>query len=105
MGIHSLSVFISLLATIISDVLYRQNDEPLELDLTQQSQQTQFAGGPEYTVQSSYDLISAVQRQSAFYYNVSLPHYKDNNFLMNAIQRYKVRKLRPRPYKEKTHES
>lgn len=50
----------------------------------------EFIGGPDYVPQSSYDLVGAVVRQSAFYYNVSLPHYKDDGFLSNAILRYKV---------------
>lgn len=50
----------------------------------------QFNGGPDYTMESSYDLVGAVQRQSAFFYNVSLPHYKDSGFLQSAISRYKV---------------
>ena len=51
----------------------------------------EFVGGPEYSSLCSYDLVSAVQRQSAFYYNVSLPHYRNDNFLRGGIHRYKVR--------------
>lgn len=36
-----------------------------------------------------YDLLQAALRQSSFYYNVSLPHYKDAVFLTNAFERYK----------------
>lgn len=61
--------------------------ESFEVDL---DTATEFAGGPHYIPQSSYDLVSAVQRQSEFYYNVSLPHYMDDKFLLNAIHRYKV---------------
>ena len=38
---------------------------------------------------SSYDLIAAVQRQSKFCYNVSLPHYRDERFLQKAVARYR----------------
>lgn len=51
----------------------------------------QFPGGPDYTLESSYDLVGAAVRQSAFFYNVSLPHYKDSSFQNKAILRYKVR--------------
>jgi len=64
-----------------------QPDEPLDVDL---KQPTEFAGGPDYIPQSSYDLVSAVQRQGAFYYNVSLPHYRIRDFLISAINRYKM---------------
>ena len=36
-----------------------------------------------------YDLESAVQRQKLFFYQVSLPHFKSENFLENCILRYK----------------
>ena len=55
----------------------------------------EFVGGPEYSSLCSYDLVSAVQRQSAFYYNVSLPHYRNDNFLRGGIHRYKVRASKP----------
>ena len=37
----------------------------------------------------SYDIIAASERQSNFFYNVSLPHYRDRLFLENALTRYK----------------
>ena len=60
----------------------------MEVDMTSS---VEFVGGPEYSSLCSYDLVSAVQRQSAFYYNVSLPHYRNDNFLRGGIHRYKVR--------------
>ena len=36
-----------------------------------------------------YDIVSASSRQMAFYYNVSLPHYKVSCFLEEAVHRYK----------------
>jgi len=38
---------------------------------------------------SSYDLVAAVERQSKFFYNVSLPHYRDDRFLQQAVARYR----------------
>ena len=44
---------------------------------------------PEYASEISYNLEEAVLRQRDFYYNVSLPHYKDNVFIHLAINRYR----------------
>jgi hypothetical protein len=44
---------------------------------------------PSYTRVSRYDLAAAVGRQAKFFYNVSLPHYKDDRFLSFAAERYK----------------
>jgi len=35
-----------------------------------------------------YNLEKACQRQFKFYYQVSLPHYRDNRFLKDAVDRY-----------------
>ena len=35
-----------------------------------------------------YNLEEACQRQSKFYYQISLPHYRDNRFLKDAVDRY-----------------
>ncbi|WAR06794.1 GRDP2-like protein [Mya arenaria] len=37
----------------------------------------------------SFDILSSVQRQSSFYYQVSLPHYQDLTYLLQAEERYK----------------
>lgn len=42
-----------------------------------------------YSSKSSYNLERAVDRQSKFYYQVSLPHYRTSRFLSNAIGRYR----------------
>ncbi|KAJ8317626.1 hypothetical protein KUTeg_005530 [Tegillarca granosa] len=42
----------------------------------------------EYRSKISYDLLAAVARQGAFYYQVSLPHYRDAGFLKNGCVRY-----------------
>ncbi len=35
-----------------------------------------------------YDLVAAAERQSSFYYQVSLPHYRERGFLNEALKRY-----------------
>ncbi len=42
-----------------------------------------------YQSKCGYDLLQATARQSSFYYNVSLPHYRDDKFLAAAVERYK----------------
>ena len=66
--------------------LWQDSDyaEPFDVDLV-----TPPFSVPEYNSQISYDLRSAAFRQSKFYYNVSLPHYKDPIFLEAAYERYK----------------
>lgn len=36
-----------------------------------------------------YNLVQAISRQKTFYYQVSLPHYRDEKFLNIALMRYK----------------
>ncbi|XP_047129223.1 uncharacterized protein LOC105847354 isoform X1 [Hydra vulgaris] len=36
----------------------------------------------------SYDIVSAAQRHKIFSYNVLFPHFRDVNFLENAVKRY-----------------
>ena len=36
----------------------------------------------------SYDIVAASERQKVFFYQVSLPHYRDEEFLKSAIHRY-----------------
>ena len=49
-----------------------------------------------------YDLVEAAKRQSTFYYQVSLPHYKSVEFLTQALNRYKkflhLKVLNPKSY-------
>ena len=44
---------------------------------------------PAYESRISYNLEAAVLRQRDFFYNVSLPHFRDTRFLENAVKRYK----------------
>ncbi len=43
----------------------------------------------QYRPKSTYNLVEAAQRQKAFFYNVSLPHYEDERFLKTAVCRYR----------------
>ena len=68
--------------------------EPFEVDL-----KSPPATVPDYSPKISYNLEAAAGRQSAFYYQVSLPHYRDMRFLKKALERYeyhlKLKKLHP----------
>ena len=44
---------------------------------------------PTYESRISYNLAAAVLRQRDFFYNVSLPHFRDTGFLEKAVERYK----------------
>ncbi|KAL2926198.1 Glycine-rich domain-containing protein 2 [Bienertia sinuspersici] len=63
-------------------------EEPYELDHNRD-----FPDVSQKNVQSekftSYDLTSAVKRQVSFFYQVSRPHVSDNQFLQEALARYK----------------
>ncbi|XP_021371698.1 glycine-rich domain-containing protein 1-like [Mizuhopecten yessoensis] len=41
-----------------------------------------------FTSQLKYDVRAAAGRQSLFYYNVSLPHYRDRQFIGRCVHRY-----------------
>ncbi|CAF2620685.1 unnamed protein product [Rotaria sp. Silwood2] len=57
---------------------------PYHLDYT-----TNIQVIPPYSSKIKYPLTQAVERQADFYYNVSLGHFKDSDFLDEAINRYK----------------
>ncbi|XP_060078988.1 uncharacterized protein LOC132558437 [Ylistrum balloti] len=44
--------------------------------------------GRKFTPQLKYDIRAAVGRQYLFYYNVSLPHYRDRQFIARCVLRY-----------------
>ncbi|KAI3462624.1 hypothetical protein Pfo_019287 [Paulownia fortunei] len=63
--------------------------EPYDLDLTSALLDNIYGrkvGGEKCT---KYDLISAVQRQSPFFYQVSRPHMNDTRYLEGSVARYK----------------
>ncbi|XP_061192853.1 uncharacterized protein LOC133201068 [Saccostrea echinata] len=43
----------------------------------------------QYKSKFTFDLLAAIHRQQDFYYNIHLPHYKDDLFLRDAFVRYK----------------
>ncbi|XP_073151155.1 glycine-rich domain-containing protein 1-like isoform X4 [Henckelia pumila] len=64
-------------------------DEPFELDLADtlnDNSNVKQLGGEKCTM---YDLVSAVRRQSPFFYQVSRLHMNDNSYLEGAVARYK----------------
>ena len=51
-----------------------------------------FAGGDHSASEPSkisYDVVSAASRQKVFFYQVSLPHYRDTRFLTYSLGRYR----------------
>ncbi|UJR26646.1 hypothetical protein I4U23_007963 [Adineta vaga] len=70
---------------------------PFELDYS-----TNIQVIPPYTSKIKYALSQAVERQTDFYYSVALNHYKDPDFLEEAIKRYKkfiyLKRLNPQLY-------
>ncbi|WCJ32038.1 hypothetical protein M5689_013483 [Euphorbia peplus] len=61
----------------------RYPDEPYVFDLTR------ALSGATNEKCTQYDLVSAVKRQSTFYYQVSRPHMDSDVFLKEAVDRYK----------------
>ena len=61
-------------------------DHPFEVDIDDENFCNQDTN---YQSKCKYDLEKAVERQRLFYYQVSLPHYKDDKFLAKAVTRYK----------------
>lgn len=71
-----------------SRVLWRREypNEPFEFD-----SESNYLHDLDFTSASkiTYNLAAAITRQKVFYYQVSLPHYKDERFLNQAVLRYK----------------
>ncbi|XP_060588834.1 uncharacterized protein LOC132744218 [Ruditapes philippinarum] len=65
---------------------YGTQAEPFDIDFTTTNDQH---GAPQYASQFEYDIIRAAGRQAVFYYQVSLPHFKDGMFLKHSVLRYK----------------
>ena len=42
----------------------------------------------DFTSSFTYDMVEASSRQKVFYYQVSLPHFRDRAFLKSAVKRY-----------------
>ncbi|CAH9105479.1 unnamed protein product, partial [Cuscuta europaea] len=65
--------------------------EPYELDLASALSDGQHSTMPDKLINcsSNYDLVSAVKRQSSFFYQVSRPHMSSDLYLEGAVARYK----------------
>ncbi|KAK4477409.1 hypothetical protein RD792_016630 [Penstemon davidsonii] len=63
-------------------------DEPFELDSASALEDNIVPKAVEKC--TTYDLISAVQRQSPFLYQVSRPHMNDDHYIEGAVARYKA---------------
>ena len=61
----------------------RYPNEPFEINVNEEPCLLQS-----YNSRLKYDLEEACQRQLKFYYQVSLPHYRDSKFLKDAVDRY-----------------
>ena len=69
----------------------KYKSEPFDIPLDKDTSSSATCNGfhEPYQKKSAYDIESAAARQRMFYYQVSLPHYRDGQFLRNAILRYK----------------
>ena len=59
-------------------------NEPFEVDLT-----APLGNRMPHVSRIQYDIVAACSRQRVFNYQVSLPHYGDETFLRDALERYK----------------
>ncbi|XVE83016.1 hypothetical protein DITRI_Ditri16bG0052600 [Diplodiscus trichospermus] len=64
-------------------------DEPYDFDLIKESSENASETFSELEKHSKYDLISAVKRQSPFFYQVSRAHMNNDIFIEEAVARYK----------------
>ncbi|KAM0953049.1 putative Glycine-rich domain-containing protein [Dioscorea sansibarensis] len=64
-------------------------EEPFDLNFTSDLSEININKNFEDGKNIKYDLVSAVKRQSSFYYQVSRPSMHDDRFLVGAVARYK----------------
>ena len=71
-------------AVATTKTLWERNvsGEPFDPDINQLT-------STDYRSQCKYSLEAAIARQRLFYYQVSLPHYKDKHFLQRGLDRYR----------------
>ena len=67
--------------------MYRESLEPFNWNF--EYNETQMKEFSEFQSKLSYDLVAAALRQKDFYYQVSLPHYRNAKFIKEAVLRYK----------------
>ena len=65
-------------------------NEPFDLPLDVESIKSLYPQAFDHTPAFSYDIVSAAMRQRSFYYQVSLPHYRNPQFLISSLTRYKM---------------
>ena len=65
---------------------YKEGDTPS----AGPDEEKQPPGAEGFRSKITYDIVNAAMRQGAFYYQVSLPHYKDREFMADGIVRYKM---------------
>lgn len=77
-------------STVQSEKVWKElyPEEPFQLEFTSSSD-TAMDVNPEAADDITYDLVSAVKRQSSFYYQVGTPTMHDPRFLEEALARYK----------------
>ncbi|MCD9558676.1 hypothetical protein HAX54_016208 [Datura stramonium] len=75
----------------VSEELWKQlyANEPYELDSARALSEDVHAKPIQAEKCSDYDLVSAVKRQSPFFYQVSRPHINNDLYLEGAVARYK----------------
>lgn len=61
--------------------------EPFKIDLPL-GREPKEDDDSEFKSELKYDIRAAAGRQSLFYYNVSLPHYRDRQFITKCVLRY-----------------
>ena len=66
--------------------MYASEREPFQLDLTIPFDQRVLN---DFKSKITYNIVEAASRQKVFYYQVSLPHYKDRKYLDSGMIRYK----------------
>ncbi|XP_045187309.2 uncharacterized protein LOC123545092 [Mercenaria mercenaria] len=65
---------------------YESEDKPFTIDFTTPEN---LKDDVNFKSKFTYDIVAAAERQMEFYYQVSLPHYKDSKFLEHSLLRYK----------------
>ncbi|KAK3088698.1 hypothetical protein FSP39_022527 [Pinctada imbricata] len=100
--------------THVNHKLYSSTERQKRVKESEKLWSKEYPGEPFYTdfssddrygtdaSQVSYDILSSSERQAVFYYQVSLPHYKDKRFLKEAALRYRkylyLKKLNPKEF-------
>lgn len=71
-----------------TEVMWANTYPDVPFDITPESPSEKEVS--EFSSKIKYNIEAAAQRQGAFYYQVSLDHYRDPNFLYDALRRYQM---------------